>query len=238
MSEEYVKLLEATLEYGQGYREMIRPNEDEVTEIYDFTSKFKEKVLDYHLHKIKYSLGAEQNIQSLTMIYKNRNDGQQETLLDTEKSKLKGTEEEIEFEENEEIVDVYFYTTKDNILVSIMIKTNLGKIKYIGNKDKGELIKDRVLETENKIVLGFGVNAGKKHGVSSIYCYYIDKSKFGIIKYEGVLQLRGKLRVNQEFKNQVNSKKETLNEHQKLIYNVCDLPDTAFFPIASYLIHH
>ena len=79
--------------------------------------------------------------------------------------------------------DLYFYTSKQNNLVSIMIKTNLDKIKYIGNKDKGELIKDRTLETEKKIILGFGVNAGKKHGVSSIYCYYIDKSKFGIIKY-------------------------------------------------------
>jgi len=238
MSGQYSKLLDVTLEYGQGYMELIRPDNDEVTEIYDFTSKFYEKVLDYHIHKIKYSLGAEQNIQSLTMIYKNRNDGHLETLLDTEKSKLQGNEEEIDFEENEEIVDVYFYTSKQNNLVSIMIKTNLDKIKYIGNKDKGELIKDRTLETEKKIILGFGVNAGKKHGVSSIYCYYIDKSKFGIIKYLGVLQLRCKLKVNQEFKNQLASQKETLNEKQKLIYDVCDLPDTGFFPIASYLIHH
>ena len=236
MSTNKVKLLDVTLEYGQGSNEMIKPKEEEITELYDFTSKLKENVLEYKIHEIKYTLGEEQNVQTLTIIYKNRNDGHLETLLDTQKSATNAKEEIFEFDENEEIQDIYFYITDQCKLAAFMIKTNLGKIKYIGNQDKGKLVKSRDLETGKKIVLGFGVNAGKKFGVSSMFCYYMDKSKFGILQYQGLLQLRAKLKSNPEFKTQLEAKKDSLNEKQKLILSTCDLPDAAFFPVSSYIM--
>ena len=174
--------LEVTLEYGQGYYEFIKPKEEETTELYDFTKKLKENVLEYKIHDIKYKLGESQNIQTLTMTYKNRKDGSLETVLNTKKSNINAKEEIIEFYDNEEMENVYFYIDeKSERLVALMIKTNLGKIKYIGNPDKGRLVKSPDLETGEKVVLGFGVNAGKKYGVSSIYCYYIDKNKLSFI---------------------------------------------------------
>ena len=98
------------------------------------------------------------------------------------------------------------------------------------------MVKSRDLETGKKIVLGFGVNAGKKYGVSSMYCYYMDKSRFGILQYSGLLQLRAKLKLNPEFKKELEAKKESLNDKQKLMLSTCDLPDAAFFPVASYIM--
>ena len=237
MSGKKVKLLDVTCEYGQGFFEMIKPKEEEKTILYDFTSKLKQNVLEYKIHEIKYTLGESQNVQTLIMVYKNRNDGHLETLLNTEKSATAAKEEIIEFQDNEEIVDVFFYVKEEgNTLAAFMIKTNLGQIKYIGNQDKGQLVKARDLETGKKIVLGFGVNAGQKYGVSSMYCYYMDKSKFGILQYSGLLQLRAKLKMNPEFKKKLEAKKDSLNDKQKLMLTTCDLPDAAFFPIASYIM--
>lgn len=54
----------------------------------------------------------------------------------------------------------------------------------------------------------------------------------------GLLQLRSKLKKNPEFKTQLEAKKSSLNEKQRLILDICDLPDTSFFPICSYLMSY
>ena len=236
--------LNITLEYGQGYREMQydEKHPELCTEIYDFTKDAGKEIFDYHLHKIIYTLNDKQQIQSLKTIYKNRNDGTLKTLLDTTNSYIStGKEEEIVFQDFEDIIQVFFYVQDDKIdarLVAICIETNLGNIKYIGNQDNGQLIRDFDLDTKENIVLGFGVNANQHYGVSSIFCYIMNKNKYGIIEYSGLLQLRAKVKKNNDFKAITNEKKASLTEKQKLLLNIVDLPDTAFFPIAGYLIAH
>ena len=194
-------------------------------------------LLKRKIHQIKYTLGENQNIQSLNMVYKNRNDGQLKTLLKTEKSFTDAKEEVIELGENEEIIDVYFYPSRQTgRLAAIMIKTNNETIKYIGNQDKGDLVKDPELTTGRKIVLGFGVNAGEKYGVSSLFCYYMDKSKFGILQYEGLLQLRAKLKQDLDFKKELEARKDTLDGKLKLLLATCNLPDATFFSVASFIM--
>lgn len=228
-----------TLDYGEGYFEMDETDETKISKNFDFTSKFKHKVLDYHIHKIIYSLNNKQSIQSIKMIYKNRNDGHLDTLLEAGK-KLEGKEEnEIEFEEFEEINNLFFYLTKATsvrTLAAICIETNKGKTKYIGNQDNGELIKDDELDSRQNIVLGFGLNWCEAYGVSSMYAYYINKNKFGLIQYSGFFQLRAKLKKDKEFKEKMKAQKSALDDKQKLILEACDLPDAAFFPVASYVI--
>ena len=94
----------------------------------------------------------------------------------------------------EEIIEVLFYLTKkDPRLGAISIKTNLNKVKNIGSETNLDLVKDEdVLINKNNIIYGFGVHAGKAFGVSGIYCYFIDKTLYGIILYDGLLQLRSK----------------------------------------------
>lgn len=241
------KYIFATIEQGQGYNQVIGGVDEEITLNYDFTSNTKEagskdsdiSIFDYHIKKIIYTLNANQYIQTLKLIYKNRNDGQLKTLLDTTGSHIKEEKTyEIEFEDFEEIIEVLFYLTKkDPRLGAISIKTNLNKVKNIGSETNLDLVKDEdVLINKNNIIYGFGVHAGKAFGVSGIYCYFIDKTLYGIILYDGLLQLRSKLKKNPEFRNKMLEKRESLNEKQKLILDSCDLPDTAFFPLASYIM--
>jgi len=240
------KFILATIEQGQGYDQVIGGIEEETTLNYDFTSFTKEagskdsdiSIFDYHIKKIIYTLNANQYIQTLKLIYKNRNDGQLKTLLDTTESHIKEEKSyEIEFEDFEEIIEVLFYLTKkDPRLGAISIKTNLNKVKNIGSETNLDLVKDENVLNNKNIIYGFGVHAGKAFGVSGIYCYFMDKTLYGIILYDGLLQLRAKLKKNPEFRNQMFEKRESLNEKQKLILDSCDLPDTAFFPIASYIM--
>ena len=231
-------LINVTLEYGQGYDENLEKDQTKITKIYDCTSKVGTKILDYKIHKLLFTLNSDQTIQSLKCVYKSNYDDHSEILLDTTDGEpADPKEEQLVLGDFEEIVNILFYVSKEDKLVSICIETSQGKNKYIGNHTKGELIKDDNLYQKDNIVIGFGVNANKRYGVTSCYCYIMNKNKYGIIKYSGLLQLRAKLKKNPKFKEET-EKKGTLNADQKLMLNVCDLPDTAFFPIASYVMSH
>ena len=190
-----------TLEYGQGYNEIDETDQNKISKNFDFTQKFKNNVLDYHIHKIIYTLNNKQSIQTLKMVYKNRNDGHLETLLEAGKNEEKKEENEIEFEDFEEITNIFFYITNDNLnnLAAICIETNKGRSKYVGNQDKGDITKDSILNSGTNIVLGFGVNWCESYGVTSIYVYSINKHKFGLIQYSGFFQLRAKLKNDPNF---------------------------------------
>ena len=231
------QLINVTLEYGQGYHENQEKDENKKSKNYDCISKVGKKILDYHIHKLLYTLNSDQTIKSLKCVYKSRYDGHSEILLDTTDGELANQkEEEFVFGELEEIVNILFYVSTEYKLVSICIETNQGLNKYIGNHSKGEVIKDDDLDTKKNIVVGLGVNANKLYGVTSCYCYILDKNKYGIIKYIGLLQLRAKLKKNKKFKEE--SEKGALKPEHKLLLNVCELPDTAFFPIANYVMSH
>ena len=258
------KFIDITLEYGQGHydlterkinKEKIKVNEngkekiisketlietDNLSKIYDIYPTCKKNLLNYHIHKIVYSLNTEQKIQSFKIIYKNRNNGQ-EMVLDSENSHLQNEKpEEFVLQDMEEIIDVYFYYDKkgDEVgdLTTICLTTNRGTVKYIGGKQSDNIFKDRNLETKEKVVLSFGITSSKKNGVTSMYCYYIDKKKYGVIQYLGLIQLKAKLSKNKDFADSIEAKKASLDEKNKLIAEVCSLPNTAFFPIANYIM--
>ena len=191
------KLIGITLLYGQGYREEqislkdFEKMREKYSQSYDSLETKGEKILEYHIKKIIYTISPSQSIQTLKVIYQNRNNGQLEELLDTkvsytEQNKDKDKLSYIEFEDNEEIVDMFFYVKDSNNLVSICITTNFGTSKYIGNQDLGTLVKDRDLEKKDKVIVGFYVEASKIEGVTGMYCYYVPKIKFGFYKYYGL----------------------------------------------------
>ena len=233
------QLINVTLEYGQGFHENRQKDETAKTKIYDCTSKVGTKILDYHIHKLVYTLNSNQTIQSLKCIYKSLYDGHTEILLDTTEGEAPDQkEEEIVFGELEEIINILFYVSKEDKLVSICLETNQGNNIYIGDNSKGEVVKDDDLVIKKNIVVGFGMNANKRYGVTSLFCYIVDKNKYGMIQFIGLLQLRAKLKINQKFKEDLESRKEMLNSEQKLLVDVCNLPDAAFFPISTYVMSH
>ena len=251
--------IDVTLEYGQGHydlterkynKEKIKVNEngeekeitketlietDNLSKIYDIYPKYKKKILNYHIHKILYSLNSNQCIQSLKIIYKNRNNGE-EIVLDSENSHLQDEKiEEFVLQDFEEIIDAIFYYDDKENLTSVCLTTNHGTHKYIG-KQGNKFFKDKYLEKEEKVILSFGITSSKQYGVTSMFCYYIDKKKYGVIQNLWLIQLKAKLNKNKEFKDSLEAKKGSFDENLKLIAEVCSLPNTAFFPIASYIM--
>ena len=243
------ELFGVTLLYGQGYREEdtskkdIEINKEKYSQSYDSIETKGKKILEYHINKIIYTISPSQSIQTLKVLYKNRNNGQIEELLDTkvsytEQNNDKDKLSSIEFDDNEEIVDMFFYVKNNNNLVSVCITTNLGISKYIGNKDLGTLIKDRDLEKKDKVIVGFYVEASKLEGVTGMYCYYVPKIKFGFYKYYGLFLLRAKIKCDKEFKKKMEEKKKSFNDKNSLILAFSDFPDTVFTKVASFIIEN
>lgn len=241
------KLIGITLLYGQGYREEqiskkdFEKMRDKYSQSYDSLETKGEKILEYHIKKIIYTISPSQSIQTLKAIYQNRNNGKLEELLDTKASYTEQNNDKdklsyIEFEDNEEIVDMFFYVKDSNNLVSICITTSFGTSKYIGNQDLGTLVKDRDLEKKDKVIVGFYVEASKLEGVTGMYCYYVPKIKFGFYKYYGLFLLRAKIKCDKEFKKKTEEKKESFDEKNSLILALSDLPDTVFTKVASFII--
>lgn len=230
-------LLESTMEYGQGYLPVVDGTDDLYTRNYDYTMANEKDILDYRLHKIVCKLNSGgQHIQSMTLIYKNRNTGELVTMLDTKTSKdQEGTEMDYTFGDFEVINQVRVWVKDDN-LIGFEIKTNENIVKKFGYGNDEQLIMIGTFEEGNRVILGLGVHAGKQHGVSSIYFYYIDRVNLAAIEYSGLLQLRAKLKANPEFKKKTEDKKSSLGEKEKFILDICGLPETAFFPITSYLM--
>ena len=229
-------LLRTTLEYGQGHSRMIdmAKHNETATINYDCVGDMGDKFLDYHIHQIYYHLRSNECIQSLKMVFKNRNTGQLETLLDTDPEDDK--RDKFQFEDNEEIIEVRIWLKKES-LIGFEITTNKNRNKKIGYGEENT-IKIKEFEKGDKIIFGFGCHANKQYGVSSFYCYFMDKRMYGIVLNQGLIQLRSKLKKNETFRKEVETKKATLNEKQNLILETCDLPDTAFFPIASYIMSY
>ena len=156
---------------------------------------------------------------------------QEEIQIKTEEENDKSNTTQNEYQK---ITESIIYNDKDD-LTSICLTTNRGNIKYIG-KQGDKYRKDTYLKGHQKIVLAFGITSSKQYGVTSMFCYYIDKKKYGVIQYIGLIQLKAKLAKDKEFHDKVEAKKGNLDEKLKLITEVCSLPSTAFFPIASYIM--
>ena len=234
---EYNKIF-TTLEYGQGYDRMVEMETlgQSMTQNYDCASTIGIRFLDYHLYQIKYNLKSNEYIQSLQLIFRNRNNNQLECLLDTDPSHDK--EYEYTLEDDIDIKIVRYWLNNDR-LTGFELTTNkkTGNIKMIGYQ-KNDVGKIPEFEGKKNIILGFGVNANDQYGISSFYCYYMDKRCYGINKHAGLIQLRAKIKQSAEYKKEIESKKDTFSPIEKLILNICDLPDTAFHPVISYIMSY
>lgn len=232
------ELLLVSLEYGQGFCRMVDMEKkgETATKIYDCAETLGFRFLDYHLFQIKYNLKDNEYIQSIQLIFKNRNNNELKCLIDTDPKNDK--KNEFTLEDNVEIKLVRYWLSKER-LTGLEITTTKKKdnIKMIGYA-KNNVGKLTELEDGNKIVFGFGFNANDQYGVSSFYCYYMDKRCYGMNKHAGLIQLRAKLKINEKYKKEIESKKETFTPIEKFILNICNLPDMAFHRAISYIMSY
>ena len=243
-------IIKTSLDYGESYCKQIdfQKIKDETSENFDFTDKFvKEdkdkldfseisKVLDYEIQTIKYSENKT-NIETLEIIYKNRNTSECTSLIKT-KYPAKEEIQTFELKDKELIVNIVFYLDeKSNQLKGLSLKTNFGKVKLIGNNQNAKAIYEtKINEGEENIIIGFGGYYAQKSGITSIYCYYIDKKKYGMLMYEGIFKLAIKLRANKEYIEELEKKVAENDEVKKFIFDVCNLPDVTLYLVIKNLM--
>ena len=199
---------------------------------YDTLTEIGDDILYYRLSKIKCQLKSNKEIIGVQFIYINRNDNKESALIDVQPYDKYDFEQTFELEPIENIVDVRVWLTDK--LVGFEVVTNTNKIKIFGYQE-GDAININGLEEHENFVIGFGIKADKKIGVTGIYVYYLDSKTYNIVVYSGIFYLRLRLK-NKEFREKILKKLDNLEENLKILYRVCTLPDNLFFNIAKHAL--
>ena len=169
-------MIYSSLEFGAYKSEKDQYDEEVSGKGYDITDEIGAKILDYKIKKISYILKENDHIDKIKFEYINKNDG---TLKIIETPTWEGTnsnEETFELEDDEEIKNIKIYL-KGIKFLGFEIITNKDKNKKIGFGEENEVNTQKDLENLSKVIIGFGFNSSKVHGVYSIRFYYIIKKK-------------------------------------------------------------
>ena len=173
MSENKKEIL-SSLEYGAYKIESQQYDNDLSGKTYDMCDELGEKILDYRLKKLSYTLNSNQRIDKIKLEYIYKLDGTSKVL---ETPTLEGSDskmEEYDLEDDEEIVKIKVYLN-DIKLLGFEIFTNKGKNKKIGFGEENEANVEKDVEKGDKVIVGFGFNSSNKYGVYSMHFYYTDK---------------------------------------------------------------
>ena len=229
-------VIEVSLFYGDSYceNEDINNKIDDTTLEYNVCQKIKEEeILNYKIHKIICKYVSNQYIASLKLIYKDLNNGQEITLLETPCEGDNLIEPDpFGFYETEEIISVRVWVEDNKRLLGFEIKTNKNRTKKFGYGNENNLIKIDDLESDDKVVVGFGVYHSKKDGITGLFCYYINKKLHCTILSLGMLYLRNKIK-NKSLNVDVTKEED---EQMYTLKKVCSLADVIFFEVAKYAV--
>ena len=203
---------------------------DKIYSNYILPKKIKNNIFNYKIAKIEYTLNSK-CIQSLKIIYKNRTDYSLITvqnvdcLIESQKKYIINFPDCFEIKllqiEKEENKDIGFTLQCGNEIYVIGYKKNLKSQNQIFN---------------NQILLGIEMKACPYYGISNLNFKIMDSSKFVIQFYNGFLYLRAKLKKNLAYKKKIFSNINSFYEKQKLIINICNLPDLLFYLIMKDLL--
>ena len=174
MSETKKEIL-SSLEYGAYKTEANQYDSQASGKTYDICDELGEKILDYRLKKLSYTLNSNQHIDKIKLDYINKSDGTSKVV---ETPNLEGMDtkmEEYDLEDDEEIVKIKVYL-KDIKLLGFEIFTNKGKNKKIGFGEENEANVEKDMEKGDKVIVGFGFNSSNRYGVYSMHFYYVDKN--------------------------------------------------------------
>ena len=169
------KMIYSSLEFGAYKSENEQYDEEVSGKGYDITDEIGANILDYRIKKISYILKENDRIDKIKFEYINKKDGISKIIETPTWEETKGKEETFELEDDEEIKNIKIYL-KDIKLLGFEIFTTKDKNIKIGYGEKSEINTQKDLENGSKVIIGFGFNASKVHGVYSIRFYYVDKN--------------------------------------------------------------
>lgn len=222
--------VQTTLFYGFGSVPVDEKYQDNTKEYNMIQSIPEEEILNYKIDKIECkSISETKTISSIKITYKNINTGKEVVLTDTPTNEKNGLNQEFKLNDLEEIIKVRVWV--DQRLIGFEVLTNKDRKQKFGFGEDDKLIKIDELETNDKIVVGFGVYASEVIGVTGMFCYYMDKKQNSIFLNSGLFYLRIK---NKKKGDMGASKKD--DEKMYTLNEVTKLPDNLFFEIAKYAV--
>ena len=204
----------------------------ENAKLFDMKDILKDKMLNYKISKIKYQLKSNEGIYGIQFIYRNLIDGKESTIINIQPKGNGLIEQEIDLS-GEDIINMNVFLNQDISLIGFEIITNKNKVFKIGYGNDEQIVKIPDLTNLEQIVVGFGLNTNEDNVITSIYGYYINRSKYIFNLYKGILYLRKKLE-NEEYNEKIQKKINNMNKRNQLLYRICSLPQNQFFNIMKF----
>ena len=202
------------------------------TKLFDMKNILKDKLLNYKISKIKCQLKSNEGIHGIQFIYRNLIDGKETTIINIQPKENGLIEQEFDLG-GENIIDMNVFLNQDILLIGFEIITNKNRIFKIGYGNDEQLVKVPDLKNLEQIVIGFGLNTNEDNIITSIYGYYINRNKYILNLYKGILYLRKKLE-NKEYNEKIQKKLNNMNKRNQILYRICSLPQNQFFNIMKY----
>ena len=200
---------------------------------YDLKDILQDKILDNRLIKIKCFLKPNKSIYGLQFIYRNIFTGEEKALIDVKSKENDLIEQEMALN-NEYIKDLRTWLDEDINLLGFEVITNKNRIQKFGYGDGEEQLRTiSDFKEGDKVIVGFGCYADDKNGVTAIYGYYVNIKKYISIIYNGVLSFRIKIK-DPKYLETIKKKMEKMDEKNKILFRIAQLPDNQFFNIIKY----
>ena len=169
-------MIYSSLEFGAYKSENEQYDEEVSGKGYDITDEIGANILNYKIKKISYILKENDHIDKIKFEYINKNDGTSKIIETPTWEGTNSNEETFELADDEEIKNIKIYL-KGIKFLGFEIITNKDKNKKIGFGEENEVNTQKNLENLSKVIIGFGFNSSKVHGVYSMRFYYVDKKK-------------------------------------------------------------
>ena len=205
------------------------------SKMYDMHDKLGKNLLDYRISKIKCFVKSNKSIYGIQFTYRNVFTCEETTFIDVKPKEDNLIEQEMDLN-NEEIKDLRVWLDQDIKLLGFEVITSKNRIQKFGYGDGEEQLRTiSDFKDGDKIIVGFGCYADDKDGVTAIYGYYVNRRKYFAVIYSGILSLRAKIK-DPKYKEKIERKVEKMDEENKILFRVVQLPSNQFFNILKYSI--
>ena len=206
------------------------PEESKCIDIYEI---LKDKIFNYKLSKIKCQIKSNKGLYGIQFIYRNLIDGKESTIINIQSKEKDLIEQEFDLN-GDSIIDLKTWLNDKYILTGFEVITNRNRAQKFGYGDD-EPIKNIVdFKDLDKIIVAFGVYVNEEdNSITSLYGYYLNRSKFYMIMYKGILYLRKKTQ-NPTYVEKIKKKLPNMNKKNQLLFKICNLPQNQFFNIIKY----
>ena len=201
----------------------------------DIYEILKDKIYNYKLSKIKCQIKSNKGLYGIQFFYRNLIDGKESPLINIQPKEKEKDLIEQEFDLNgDSIIDLKTWLDDNYKLTGFEVITNRNmtqKFGYGNNEPIQGIIDFKNLDN---IIIGFGVYANEDDNfITALYGYYLNRSKFLMIMYKGILYLRKKSQ-NPNFVEKIKKKLPNMNKKNQILFKICNLPQNQFFNIIKY----